>query len=163
MLSDRQEKILNLLIKEYLDSGSAISSGLLQKRLQLDISPATIRNELQELTELGYVIQPHTSAGRIPTEKGYRFFVQITFSQNTEKFPSFILREIESAKEKIDRELTLAKELTKSLEQLHSVLEFERMEEQLLFDALKIIGSSQESYHDTIGLMTDLLKRFEGL
>ena len=80
MITQRQEKILNSLVKEYIDRAEPISSELLKKKCNLDVSPATIRNELQELTERGYITQPHTSAGRIPTEKGYRYFIEITES-----------------------------------------------------------------------------------
>src|SRR5687767_2055484 len=122
MITSRQEKILNSLIKEYIDRAEPISSSLLQKKCGLDVSPATIRNELQELTEKGYITQPHTSAGRIPTEKGYQFFIEITFSGNIEKFPEFIIREVENAKDKINRELEMARALTRELEEIHSML-----------------------------------------
>lgn len=162
-LSARQRKILNSLIKEYIYLAEPISSGLLKKRCSLDVSSATIRNELQELTEHGYVTQPHTSAGRVPTEKGYKLFIQITFSGNAEKFPSFILKGMMSAKEKIDKELKLAQELTKSLEQISSVLNFNRIEEDMLFDILKVLGPFKTTYNKNIDVMKDLLKEFENL
>lgn len=163
MLSERQEKILNLLIKEYIDIAEPISSNLLQKKYRFDISPATIRNELQELTQQGYIIQPHTSAGRIPTNKGYHYFIEITFSQSTEKLPSFIEKEIEIAKQKIENELRLAQELTKSLQQIHSALHLNRIEEDNLFDILKIIGTPQTTYDRNIESMKQLLEKFTQL
>ena len=80
-LTERQEKILNSLIQEYIGIAEPISSNLIKERCGLDVSPATIRNDLQELTEMGYINQPHTSAGRVPTNKGYKYFVEITFTQ----------------------------------------------------------------------------------
>ena len=162
MITSRQEKILNYLIKEYIDRAEPISSELLKKRCDLDVSPATIRNDLQELTQEGYIMQPHTSAGRIPTEKGYRFFIQITFSGRVEKLPDFILREIENAKYKIENELKLAQELAKTLEDLSSALDFShRIEEDSLFEVLKIVGPSRTTYKRNIDLMRELLKELE--
>lgn len=161
MITERQQKILNSLIKEYIDRAEPISSDLLKKKCGLSISPATIRNDLQELTEEGYIEQPHTSAGRVPTEKGYRFFIEITFSGNLEKFPDFILKEVEETKQKIEQELQLARELAKSLEQIHSHLDFNRIEEDMMFDVLKIVVPSRTTYKKNIDLMKELLEEFE--
>ena len=76
MITDRQRKILDYLIKEYIEIAEPVSSDLLKKKCGLSISGATIRNELQELMEQGYIAQPHTSAGRVPTNKGYKFFIE---------------------------------------------------------------------------------------
>jgi heat-inducible transcriptional repressor len=75
-ISKRQEFILNTLIKEYIKTAQPISSGFLVEKYKLDISSATARNEMSELEELGYIYQPHTSAGRIPTAKAYDYYVQ---------------------------------------------------------------------------------------
>lgn len=76
-LTPRQQTLLGLVIREYIHNPqrSGVSSKTLAERYALDISSATIRNEMAALTELGYLRQPHTSAGRVPTEEGYRFFV----------------------------------------------------------------------------------------
>lgn len=74
-ITERQEKILNTLIQEYIETAEPIGSVSLEKKYELGICPATIRNEMQKLTDFGYLEQPHTSAGRIPTNKAYRFFV----------------------------------------------------------------------------------------
>jgi len=163
MITERQIKILNSLIKEYIDVAEPISSDLLKKKTKLDISPATIRNELQELTQQGYIIQPHTSAGRVPTNKGYQLFIQITFSTNTEKLPHFISREVAEAKQKIENELRLAQELTRSLEQIHSALNFDSLREDSLFDILKIIGTPKITYDRDIDAIRQLLEKFENL
>lgn len=75
LLQERQQSILNAVIREYIASARPIASRDLARVLDIDVSPATIRSELLKLDELGYLAQPHTSAGRIPTDKGYRFFV----------------------------------------------------------------------------------------
>jgi len=74
-ITDRQGEILNRVIKSHIDLAEPVSSEYLKKRYRLHFSPATIRSEMQRLTDNGYLYQPHTSAGRIPTDKGYRFFV----------------------------------------------------------------------------------------
>ena len=75
MLSERQEGLLETVISEYIRLAQPISSQYLEERYDFGVSPATIRNELQTLSEWGYLEQPHTSAGRVPTDRGYRFFV----------------------------------------------------------------------------------------
>ncbi len=75
-LNDRQKLILGLVIHEYLENAQPVGSQHLVDIYQLDISPATVRNVMVELTEAGLLRQPHTSAGRSPTEEGYRYFVR---------------------------------------------------------------------------------------
>lgn len=75
-LTERQKLILALIIREYIETAQPVGSESLQKRYNLDASPATIRNDMAALTEAGYLRQPHTSAGRVPTEDGYRYFVR---------------------------------------------------------------------------------------
>ncbi len=74
-LTDRQKFILTLVVHEYIRSAVPIGSEHLVKNYQLEVSSATVRNEMSALTEMGYLRQPHTSAGRVPTEEGYRYFV----------------------------------------------------------------------------------------
>lgn len=75
MLTSRQKQLLCLAIQEYVQSADPVGSNSLVKKYKLKISPATVRNELAELEKRGYMSQPHTSAGRIPTEKAYQYFV----------------------------------------------------------------------------------------
>jgi heat-inducible transcriptional repressor len=75
-LSERQQVILGMLVKEYITSALPVGSKLLVERYHLNVSSATIRSEMAELEERGYLTHPHTSAGRIPTERGYRYFVE---------------------------------------------------------------------------------------
>ncbi|MGI5838647.1 MAG: heat-inducible transcriptional repressor HrcA [bacterium] len=74
-LDQRKRRILQAVIDSYVDSAEPVGSRTLARRFQLGVSPATIRNEMADLAELGYLEQPHTSAGRIPSNKGYRYYV----------------------------------------------------------------------------------------
>lgn len=74
-LDERKIKILNSIIQTYLITGEPVGSRTISKYTDLNLSSATIRNEMYDLEDLGYIIQPHTSAGRIPSDKGYRFYV----------------------------------------------------------------------------------------
>lgn len=75
-ITKRQELILITLIKEYIKTAQPVSSGFLVEKYELDISSATARNEMSELEDNGYIYQPHTSAGRVPTAKAYEFYVK---------------------------------------------------------------------------------------
>lgn len=74
-LDERKIKILNGIIQTYLYTGEPVGSRTISKYTDLNLSSATIRNEMSDLEEMGYIVQPHTSAGRIPSDKGYRFYV----------------------------------------------------------------------------------------
>lgn len=75
MLTERQQRILHAIIDDYIRSAEPVGSRTISKRGDIGFSPATIRNEMSDLEELGYLEQPHTSAGRIPSHKGYRYYV----------------------------------------------------------------------------------------
>lgn len=74
-LTEREREILQSVIKAYIGSGKPVGSRFISKKRKRHLSPATIRNIMADLEEAGYLVQPHTSAGRVPTDKGYRFFV----------------------------------------------------------------------------------------
>lgn len=74
-ISDRQIQILKALIEEYIETAEAVGSEKLDKKYNLGVSPATLRNEMVELTKKGYLHQPHTSAGRTPTSMGLKFYI----------------------------------------------------------------------------------------
>ncbi|HNS39904.1 MAG TPA: heat-inducible transcriptional repressor HrcA, partial [Promineifilum sp.] len=75
-LTERQERILAMVVRSYIETGKPVGSKTLVEDYGLDYSSATVRNEFVALGEMGYLAQLHTSAGRIPTERGYRYFVQ---------------------------------------------------------------------------------------
>lgn len=102
--SERQDLILQKLIKEYVGTAKPVSSQKLEKKCDFGVCPATIRREMQKLTDKGFLYQPHTSAGRVPTDKAYRFFVD-----------KFIETEIEDFKEDFEIGDWLEKEIADTL------------------------------------------------
>lgn len=110
-LDDRKLKILQAIIRNYLETGEPVGSRTISKYTDLNLSSATIRNEMADLEELGYILQPHTSAGRIPSDKGYRLYVDQLMSEKE--------REVEEMKEllleKEEKMETLLKQVAKTL------------------------------------------------
>lgn len=84
-LSERKMKILRAVIRNYLESGEPVGSRTISKYTDLNLSSATIRNEMADLEEMGLIMQPHTSAGRIPTDAGYRIYVDDMLRSRTEE------------------------------------------------------------------------------
>ncbi len=84
-LDDRKWKIFTAIIKNYLDTGEPVGSRTISKYTDLNLSSATIRNEMADLEEMGLIIQPHTSAGRIPSDKGYRLYVDHLMEENRDE------------------------------------------------------------------------------
>ena len=84
-LDDRKWKIFNAIIKNYLETGEPVGSRTISKYTDLNLSSATIRNEMSDLEEMGLIIQPHTSAGRIPSDKGYRLYVDHLMKEREEE------------------------------------------------------------------------------
>jgi heat-inducible transcriptional repressor len=110
-LDDRKLKILQAIIQNYLESGEPVGSRTISKYTDLNLSSATIRNEMSDLEEMGFIIQPHTSAGRIPTDKGYRLYVDLLLldkNQEVENMKSILL-------EKADRLESLLQQVAKLL------------------------------------------------
>ncbi len=88
-LSDRPRRLLATLVREYIETGEPVPSQMLARKSGLGVSPATVRNVLTQLEELGYVHQPHTSAGRVPTDRGYRVFVDLLLESRKPARPPF--------------------------------------------------------------------------
>lgn len=74
-LTDRQTRILKAIIEEYMETATPVGSENLEKKYELGVSPATVRNEMIKLTKAGYLKQPHTSAGRVPTKEAFKFYI----------------------------------------------------------------------------------------
>ena len=81
-LNERKLNILKAIVKDYIETAEAVGSRTISKKYDLGISAATIRNEMADLEELGYLIQPHTSAGRVPSEKGYKLYVDMLMGKS---------------------------------------------------------------------------------
>lgn len=88
-LDDRKKKILQAIIRNYLETGEPVGSRTISKDTDLNLSSATIRNEMADLEELGYILQPHTSAGRIPSDQGYRFYVDAIMAEKDKEVEEF--------------------------------------------------------------------------
>src|SRR3989338_6920773 len=82
-LTERQKNLLRAVIEKYIETAEPIGSETIEKEASLGVSPATIRNEMVRLTGLGYLRQPHTSAGRIPTSVGMKFYVDQLMEEKT--------------------------------------------------------------------------------
>jgi len=108
MLNDRKKKVLQAIIEEYIATAEPVSSATILENYNLDRSSATIRNDMAELEELGYIEKPHTSSGRIPSAKGYRFYVDELL--NDEKIS---LDEIQYIKSKLETKVNEIEDLTK--------------------------------------------------
>ena len=82
-MDPRREAILDAIIREYVETAEPVGSLTLVEKYDFSFSPATVRGEMAELEHDGYIMQPHTSAGRVPTEKGYKHFVKLILSEST--------------------------------------------------------------------------------
>ncbi len=108
MLDERKKQILQAVIDEYINTAEPVSSGTLVKKYGLNYSSATVRNELAELENIGYLDKPHTSAGRVPSEKGYRFYVDELLNDQ-----DISLEEIKYIQSKLSTKVNEIEELTK--------------------------------------------------
>lgn len=114
-LDERKRKILKAVIQNYLETGEPVGSRTISKYTDLNLSSATIRNEMSDLEELGFIFQPHTSSGRIPTDRGYRFYVDELMNEKDLKkeeedpsLPTLLT-------ERVDRVETMLKQMAKLL------------------------------------------------
>ena len=112
-LDERKTKILQAIIRNYLETGEPVGSRTISKYTDLNLSSATIRNEMADLEELGYILQPHTSAGRIPSDKGYRFYVDTMLEEKERE----VVEMKEMLLERQDKMEVLLKQVAKVLAQ----------------------------------------------
>ena len=90
-LDERKVRILKAIVSNYLETGEPVGSRTISKLADMNVSPATIRNEMSDLEEMGYICQPHASAGRVPTDAGYRFCSMLPVT-NRILFDKYIFR-----------------------------------------------------------------------
>lgn len=109
-LDERKQKILQAIISNYLETGEPVGSRTISKFTDLKLSSATIRNEMADLEELGYIVQPHTSAGRIPSDLGYRLYVDSLMKEKEEE-----AGERRALLEKVDRMENLLQQVARVL------------------------------------------------
>src|ERR1035437_3779581 len=117
MITERQEKLLDFLIRAYISTSEPVGSLALKKICDLEVCGATIRNDLQFLTKEGYIEQPHISAGRVPTRKAYKHFSERLEEKRQKEFDEFIVRQVRFAHEEMAREMRRMEELMQPLEQ----------------------------------------------
>ena len=141
-LSDRQKMILTLVIHEFVENGQPVGSQTLVEHFELDVSPATVRNAMVDLTEAGYLRQPHTSAGRSPTEEGYRYFVRQLMGQTELAGPikRTISHQFYQAGQDVNRWLRLAASVLAHQSQAASIVTRMRPE-QAIFKHLELIAT----------------------
>lgn len=108
MLDKRKKEILQAIIDEYINTAEPVSSATLVNKYGLDYSSATVRNELAELEDNGYLDKPHTSSGRVPSEKGYRFYVDELINDE-----DISVEEIKYIQNKLSTKVNEIEELTK--------------------------------------------------
>ena len=152
-LDERKTTILQAIIKNYLETGEPVGSRTISKYTDLNLSSATIRNEMADLEELGYIVQPHTSAGRIPSDKGYRFYVDsmmLEHEKEVEQLKDVLLEK----EEKLDHMLKQAAKLMavntnyatmvtapRNRKNILKFLQLSRMDEQHILAVIVIEGN----------------------
>lgn len=108
MLNDRKKRILQAIVEEYIETAEPVSSNTIVNKYEMDFSSATIRNEMAELESIGYLDKPHTSAGRVPSAKGYRFYVDELLKDD-----NISLEEIKYIQSKLETKVNAIEDLTK--------------------------------------------------
>jgi len=142
-LTERQETILALIVHEYIESAKPVGSKKLVKKYSLGISSATVRNEMAALSETGVLRQPHTSAGRVPTETGYRYFVRRLLGE-TELSPDekrMISHQFHQAPAEVDEWVRLSASILAQLSRVASVVTTPHPD-RAIFKHLELINTS---------------------
>ncbi|HNW94924.1 MAG TPA: heat-inducible transcriptional repressor HrcA [Anaerolineaceae bacterium] len=141
-LTERQKLLLSLIVHEHTRTAQPVGSKTLVEQFTLPISSATIRNEMTVLTEMGYLRQPHTSAGRVPTEEGYRFFVSNLAQQTTLPAPmrNTIAHQFYQARQDLDGWLRLAASVLAAQSQAASIVTAPHTE-KVAFKHLELIST----------------------
>jgi len=158
-ITKRQGEILTTIVQEYIDSAQPVSSQLLEKKYDFGICPSSIRIEMQKLTNKGFLYQPHTSAGRIPTDRGYRFFVDRLLEKELSSF------EIgDWFKSEIEEDIKFIQSLTKNLAHFSGALALSYFEKEKIFwkeGWEEILKTPEFREKDYIVNFTKLLENFE--
>lgn len=163
-LTEKQKEILDYVVRDYIDYAQPVSSDFLKEKHRLDIAPATIRLKMQDLTEQGYLCQPHTSSGRVPTDKGYRFFVDEIIGEGCQLgsgVKTDIDREFENEFADVFR---LAQAITRNLANATSslVLSYMVREDMILKDGWEqVLKNPEFQEKDSISNFIDFLNYLE--
>ena len=108
MLNDRKKRVLQAIVEEYVNTAEPVSSNALVKKEDLQYSSATIRNEMADLEKIGYLEKTHTSSGRVPSEKGYRYYVDELLKDD-----NISVEEVKYISEKLETKVNEIEDLTK--------------------------------------------------
>lgn len=158
-LTERERLILNSIVESYIQTANPVGSRYLAKKYKLNISSATIRNVMMDLEDMGYLIQPHTSAGRIPTDKGYRFYVDSLMSVRSLAFSErrIILDNLRRVSVDVDEILhTSSQVLGKISSQLGVVLAPRFY--QGIFQKMELVSISENKILVVISIRSGLVK-----
>jgi len=163
-LTDRQKSLLLTIIREYIDSAVPVSSKLIEKKYDFEVCPATIRNDMYKLAEEGFLFQPHISAGRVPTDRGYRFFV----NQMLEREMSDSAEEIRNMEQLLEKErkdtVRLISNLTRFLATRSSGLAITHLLNRDFFwkeGWEQILNEPEFKEGEVLSEFTDFMRRFE--
>ncbi|MDR2611273.1 MAG: heat-inducible transcriptional repressor HrcA [Clostridiales Family XIII bacterium] len=145
-LTERKLKILQAIVSDFIATAEPVGSRTISRKYVVDVSPATIRNEMADLEEMGYLTHPHTSAGRMPSDKAYRLYVnqmmeKYELAENEKKR---IRREISSHVEELERAIKHASEL---LSELTNLTSFATLEEDMYRAQLFLEGMTRIFAH----------------
>lgn len=142
-LNERKQKILEAIIRNYMETGEPVGSRTVSKYTDLNLSSATIRNEMSDLEEMGYILQPHTSAGRIPSDKAYRLYVDTILERKDQEVSEMKELMVEKA-DKIDLLLKqVAKLLAQNTNYTSMVTKPKYKHKRIKFIQLNRMGDSQ--------------------
>lgn len=163
IVTERQKEILNRIVADYIDLAQPVSSEFLEEKHHFGICPATIRIEMQKLTDTGFLYQPHTSAGRVPTDKGYRFFVNNLFEKGIPEEKDFLKLEDLIEREIGDR-VRFLQSLTKNLASFSSNLALGYLFDEDLFwkeGWEDVLGEPEFKETKVITDFADVIRHFE--
>jgi heat-inducible transcriptional repressor len=134
-LNDRKLKILQAVVADFINSAEPVGSRTLSKREDIDVSPATIRNEMSDLEEMGYLTHPHTSAGRVPSDKAYRLYVDelMSHSELSEEEKEVIREKLDQGSEELDKTLEHASKVLSEMTNLVSFAVTPREENKIKY------------------------------
>ncbi|MFY9457519.1 MAG: hypothetical protein WAP23_01130 [Candidatus Spechtbacterales bacterium] len=160
MITERQSQILNTIVDEYINTAMPVSSGALFGKGFFGISCPTIRNEMADLTDMGFLVQPHTSAGRVPTERGYRFFVDELIVRKQGRNDARYEEQKSKSKSSRKKITEKARELSQNTNDLVIFLDEEAGEVKYL-GLKKVFKNPEFSTHAAVLSMLEELERFE--
>ena len=158
-LTPRKKQILRAIVDAHISCGEPVGSKYLSRDVNISASPATIRNEMAELEEMGYLVQPHTSAGRVPSERGYRFYVETLVRQYTET-----KQEIDEINEKLRYKLTEMDQILAEASHLASSftdytgIAFKSGVGKVRISRFDSVYISQRSFHIVMSFAGDMVK-----